>query len=126
VQAGLNPLMVRCDRSNEAAHSVNAEFISGNYFRIFGLRSAAGGLLQDSDDVQGALITAVMSYALRGARLCARLVGRGFHLLDQYQAGDHRGHRPGAVLRRSHAEHAAWCLSTHRVAARVARQGLCS
>ena len=64
MQAGLNPLVVRRDHSDEAAHSVNAEFISGNYFRTFGLRPAAGRLLQDSDDVQGAPITAVISYAL--------------------------------------------------------------
>jgi predicted permease len=64
MQSGLNPLVVRRDHSDEAAHSVNAEFISGNYFRTFGLRSMAGRLLQDSDDVQGAPITAVMSYAL--------------------------------------------------------------
>ena len=64
MQAGLNPLVVRREHSDEAAHSVNAEFISGNYFRTFGLRPAAGRLLQDSDDVQGAPVTAVMSYAL--------------------------------------------------------------
>ena len=64
MQAGLNPLVVRRDHSDEAAHSVNAEFISGNYFRTFGLRPAAGRLLQDSDDVPGSPITAVMSYAL--------------------------------------------------------------
>jgi len=64
MQAGLNPLVVRRDHSEEAAHSVDAEFISGNYFRTFGLRPAAGRLLQDSDDVQGAPMTAVMSYAL--------------------------------------------------------------
>ena len=64
MQAGLNPLVVRRDHSDEAAHSVNAEFVSGNYFRTFGLRPAAGRLLQDSDDVQGAPIAAVMSYAL--------------------------------------------------------------
>ena len=64
MQAGLNPLVVRRDHSDETAHSINAEFISGNYFRTFGLRPAAGRLLQDSDDVQGAPITAVMSYAL--------------------------------------------------------------
>ncbi|HLK64115.1 MAG TPA: ABC transporter permease [Bryobacteraceae bacterium] len=64
MQAGLNPLVVRRDHSHEPAHSVNAEFVSGNYFRTFGLRAAAGRLLQDSDDVQGAPITAVMSYGL--------------------------------------------------------------
>ena len=64
MQAGLNPLVVRRDHSGEAAHSVNAEFVSGNYFRTFGLRPAAGRLLLDSDDVQGAPMTAVMSYTL--------------------------------------------------------------
>jgi predicted permease len=64
MQAGLNPLVVRREQSEEAAHSVDAEFISGNYFRTFGLLPAAGRLLQDTDDVQGAPITAVMSYAL--------------------------------------------------------------
>jgi predicted permease len=64
MQAGLNPLVVRREQSEETAHSVDAEFISGNYFRTFGLRPAAGRLLQDGDDVQGAPMTAVMSYAL--------------------------------------------------------------
>src|ERR1700676_656530 len=64
MQAGLNPLVVRREHSDEAAHSVNAEFISGNYFRTFGLRPAAGRLLQDSDDVRGAPVAAVISYAL--------------------------------------------------------------
>ena len=64
MQAGLNTLVVRREHSDESAHSVNSEFISGNYFHTFGLRPAAGRLLQDSDDVQGAPATAVMSYAL--------------------------------------------------------------
>jgi len=64
MQAGLNALVVRRDHSDEAAHSVDAEFISGNYFRTFGLRPAAGRLLQDSDDVQGAPGTAVISYSM--------------------------------------------------------------
>src|SRR5947207_14991928 len=42
---------------------VNGEFVSGNYFRTFGLQSQAGRLFFDSDDVKGAPIVAVMSYA---------------------------------------------------------------
>ena len=38
------------------------EFVSGNYFRTFGLRPEAGRLLTDADDVKGAPMTAVMSY----------------------------------------------------------------
>jgi macrolide transport system ATP-binding/permease protein len=64
MQAGLNQLVVRRDGSDEAAHSVNTEFVSGNYFRTFGLRPAAGRLLQDSDDLRGAPVAAVISYAL--------------------------------------------------------------
>lgn len=64
MQAGLNTLVVRRDHSDEPAHSVNSEFISGNYFHTFELRPAAGRLLQESDDVQDAPATAVMSYAL--------------------------------------------------------------
>ncbi len=64
MQAGLNTLAVRRERSQEPAHSINAEFVSGNYFHTFGLRPAAGRLLQENDDVQGAPATAVMSYAL--------------------------------------------------------------
>ena len=64
MQAGQNTLVVRREHSDESAHSVNAEFLSGNYFHTFGLRPAAGRLLDDSDDVQGAPATAVMSYAL--------------------------------------------------------------
>ena len=54
--------MVRRDHSDEAAHSVNAEFISGNYFRTFGLQPRVGRLLMDADDTQGATPTAVMSF----------------------------------------------------------------
>jgi len=39
------------------------EFVSGNYFRTFGLKPDAGRWLSDEDDVQGAPFTAVMSYA---------------------------------------------------------------
>ncbi|MGC2661108.1 MAG: ABC transporter permease, partial [Bryobacteraceae bacterium] len=39
-------------------------FVSGNYFRTFGLSPAAGRLITDSDDVSGAPDTAVMSYKI--------------------------------------------------------------
>jgi predicted permease len=37
-------------------------FVSGNYFRVFGLSPAAGRLFIDADDQKGVAITAVMSY----------------------------------------------------------------
>ncbi len=56
------PLTMRRDGSQGAAGSVEAEFVSGNYFRMFGLNPGAGRLMTDSDDVEGAPLTAVMSY----------------------------------------------------------------
>jgi macrolide transport system ATP-binding/permease protein len=56
------PLVIRRDGTQESARSVMGEFVSGNYFRTFGLQPAAGRLLADADDVTGAPIVAVMSY----------------------------------------------------------------
>ena len=59
---GYRPVVVRRDASGAQAQSVMGEFVSGNYFRTFGLRPSAGRLLMDSDDAKGASMTAVMSY----------------------------------------------------------------
>jgi len=56
------PLTVRRSGPQTIAKSVTATFVSGNYFRVFGLSPAAGRLFIDSDDQKGAPITAVMSY----------------------------------------------------------------
>jgi predicted permease len=56
------PITVRREGPQTVARSVMGEFVSGNYFRTFGLRPVAGRLLLDSDDVEGAPYTAVMSY----------------------------------------------------------------
>jgi macrolide transport system ATP-binding/permease protein len=48
--------ITRRDGAQTEARSVMGEFVSGNYFRIFGLRPQAGRLFLDSDDVQGAPI----------------------------------------------------------------------
>jgi macrolide transport system ATP-binding/permease protein len=64
MQAGFTyrPIIARRDGAQTEARSVMGEFVSGNYFRTFGLRPQAGRLLTDSDDVKGATPTAVMSY----------------------------------------------------------------
>ena len=64
MQAGFvfRPLAALRVGSQETAHSVMGEFVSGNYFRTFGLNAAAGRLLMDSDDVPGGPITAVISF----------------------------------------------------------------
>lgn len=64
MQAGFTyrPVVIRRGATRENARSVMGEFVSGNYFRTFGLTPHAGRLLSDEDDVQGAPFTAVMSY----------------------------------------------------------------
>ncbi|HEY2470483.1 MAG TPA: ABC transporter permease [Terracidiphilus sp.] len=56
------PITVRRAGPQTVAKSVTGTFVSGNYFRVFGLSPAAGRLFMDSDDTKGAPITAVMSY----------------------------------------------------------------
>ncbi|HEV2134036.1 MAG TPA: ABC transporter permease [Terracidiphilus sp.] len=56
------PLTIRRAGPQTVAKSVIGTFVSGNYFRVFGLSPAAGRFFLDSDDQKGASITAVMSY----------------------------------------------------------------
>jgi len=56
------PVTVRRAGLQTSAKSVVGTFVSGNYFRVFGLSPAAGRLFADADDQKGAPITAVMSY----------------------------------------------------------------
>ncbi|MGO9337020.1 MAG: ABC transporter permease [Terracidiphilus sp.] len=56
------PITVRRAGPQMVAKSFIGTFVSGNYFRVFGLSPAAGRLFSDSDDQKGAPITAVMSY----------------------------------------------------------------
>ena len=55
------PVTARRDGAKENARSVMGEFVSGNYFRTFGLRPETGRLFSDDDDVKGAPMVAVMS-----------------------------------------------------------------
>ena len=65
MESGFNyrPLTVRAAGTQTPARSVMAEFVSGNYFRTFGLQPAAGRVFTDNDDRQGAPMTAVLSYS---------------------------------------------------------------
>ena len=60
---GYRPVIVRRNGDRTGARSVMGEFVSGNYFRTFGLAPWAGRLLGDADDVPGAPVAAVMSFA---------------------------------------------------------------
>jgi macrolide transport system ATP-binding/permease protein len=64
MQAGFTyrPITARRGAAGDAARSFMGEFVSGNYFRTFGLQPQAGRLLADADDLSGAPMTAVMSY----------------------------------------------------------------
>ena len=65
IQAGFEyrPVIARRDGTQEPARSVMGEFVSGNYFRTFGLSPSGGRLISDLDDVDGAPVAAVMSYS---------------------------------------------------------------
>src|SRR5499427_6394818 len=56
------PITVRREGPATVARSVMGTFVSGNYFRVFGLTPAAGRFFVDADDKKGAPISAVMSY----------------------------------------------------------------
>jgi MacB-like periplasmic core domain len=63
-QASTSLLGVRRSGSAEAAQGYPGEFVSGNYFNMFGISAYAGRLLTASDDQAGAPPAAVMSYRL--------------------------------------------------------------
>lgn len=63
-QAGESLLGVRRAGKAEAAHGYPGEFVSGNYFTMFGIGAYAGRLLTARDDQANAPPVAVMSYRL--------------------------------------------------------------
>lgn len=62
MQSGIGQIIARRDKTQESARSVSSEFVSGNYFRTFGLKPQVGRLFTDADNVEGAPFVAVMSY----------------------------------------------------------------
>jgi predicted permease len=63
-QAGAMPVAVRRSRGAEAAQPYRGEFVSGNYFQMFGIRAYAGRMLTPADDRSSAPPVAVMSYRI--------------------------------------------------------------
>jgi predicted permease len=63
-QAGGGLFGVRRAGSAKAAQGYPGEFVSGNYFAMFGVRAYTGRLLAPADDQPGAPPVAVMSYRL--------------------------------------------------------------
>jgi predicted permease len=64
LQAGNAPLGVRKAGSRAPVDTRNGEFVSGNFFRTFGVQPWAGRLMTDADDLEGAPPVAVMSYRI--------------------------------------------------------------
>ena len=62
MQGGNAPLGVRRAGSQQQADTRNGEFVSGNFFRTFGVRAWVGRVFTDADDREGAPPVAVMSY----------------------------------------------------------------
>lgn len=60
-QAGSSQVGVRRTGAAESSPFVD-QFVSGNYFRLWGLKAFAGRLIEPADDVRGAAPVAVMSY----------------------------------------------------------------
>jgi predicted permease len=63
-EAGMDDLGVRRVGSSHPAERYFGEFVSGNYFSMFGLGAYAGRAISPSDDRPGAPPVAVMSYRL--------------------------------------------------------------
>ena len=64
LQAGNAPLGVRRAGSQAQADTRNGEYVSGNFFRTFGVQPWIGRLMTDADDQEGAPPVAVMSYRI--------------------------------------------------------------
>jgi len=64
LQAGNAPLGVRRAGSPAPTDTRNGEYVSGNFFRTFGVQPWIGRLMTDADDQEGAPPVAVMSYRI--------------------------------------------------------------
>jgi hypothetical protein len=62
LQAGNAPLGVRRAGSKVQADTRNGQYVSGNFFKTFGVRPWIGRLMTDTDDQAGAPPVAVMSF----------------------------------------------------------------
>lgn len=62
LQAGNAPLGVRRAGSAAQADTRNGQYVSGNFFRTFGVQPWIGRLMTDADDQEGAPPVAVMSH----------------------------------------------------------------
>jgi putative ABC transport system permease protein len=64
LQAGNAPLGVRRAGSQAPVDTRNGQYVSGNFFRTFGVQPWIGRLMTDQDDQEGSPSVAVMSYRI--------------------------------------------------------------
>jgi predicted permease len=76
---------IRRAGSTEPAQSYPGEFVSGNYFRMFGIKAHAGRTITPDDDQAGAPRVAVMSYRLWEQKYGSdpSIIGSVFNLNDK-------------------------------------------
>jgi len=82
LQAGNAPLGVRRAGSEAPVDTRNGEYVSGNFFRTFGVQPWIGRLLTDEDDQENAPPVAVMSYRIWKDKYASdpTVVGAGFQI----------------------------------------------
>jgi putative ABC transport system permease protein len=85
LQAGNAPLGVRRAGSRAQVDTRNGEYVSGNFFRTFGVQPWIGRLFTDEDDQEGAPPVAVMSYRLWHDKYGSDLsvIGAGYQINGQ-------------------------------------------
>jgi putative ABC transport system permease protein len=82
LQAGNAPLGVRREGAQAQAETRNGEYVSGNFFRTFGVQPWIGRLFTDQDDQEGGPPVAVMSYRIWQEKYGSdsSVVGAGFQI----------------------------------------------
>ncbi len=84
-QAGGGELSARRGESDHVARPLRSEFVSGNYFSVFGLGAFAGRTIQPSDDQRSASPVAMLSYRTWQQQYGSdpKIIGSNF-ILDGY------------------------------------------
>ena len=82
LEPGNAPLGVRRAGSQAQVDTRNGEYVSGNFFRTFGVQPWIGRLLSEEDDQEGAQPVAVMSYRIWHDKYGAdpSVVGAGYQI----------------------------------------------
>ena len=128
MQAGFayRPIIARRDGTETEARSVMGEFVSGNYFRTFGLQPAPDASSPMQTTTTGAPMTAVISYEAWQRDYAGDPIRRRQHLLGQYQGrSPSSAFAPQGLLWRPHVQHAAGFLSPDRIHAPARECSLC-